>query len=93
MNVTYEDDDLVDSVDKFWGEVPLDGGHDKLSCGGFHRSFTHIIEVRSTQVRSHDNDRVPEVHDSSLNEDMSVLLQKQGNKEFADLSISQPTIV
>lgn len=44
----------------------LDSAHNQLSRLLLHRSFTHIIQVRRSQVRSHDDHRIPEVDDTAL---------------------------
>ena len=43
--MTYEDDDLDDTVDELRWEVSLDSAHDELSCLRSYRTFTHVVEV------------------------------------------------
>ena len=64
--MTYEDDDLVDTVDEFRREVSLDSAHNELSCLRSYRTFTRVVEVRSTKIRRHNDNRVPEVNDTAL---------------------------
>ena len=64
--MTYEDDDLVDTVDELRWEVSLDSAHHELSCLRPYRTFTHLVEVRRTKIRRHNDNRVPEVNDTAL---------------------------
>ena len=64
--MTYKDDDLVDTVDELRWEVSLDSAHHELSCLRSYRTFTHLVEVRSTKIRRHNDNRVPEVNDTAL---------------------------
>ena len=63
---TYEDDDVVDTVDEFGREVVADGAHDELPCCWLDGAFTHVVEERRTKVARHDDDRVAEVDDATL---------------------------
>ena len=64
--MTYEDDDLDDTVDELRWEVSLDSAHNELPCLRSYRTFTHVVEVRRTKIRRHNNNRVPEVNDTAL---------------------------
>ena len=63
---TYEDHDLVDTVDELGREVALDSAHDERLGSGFDRSLTHVVQEGSTEVTSHDDDRVLEVNNTAL---------------------------
>lgn len=63
---TYEDDDLVDTVDEFGREVALDGTHDELLRRRVDGAVTHVVEEGSAKVTRHDDDGIPEVHDATL---------------------------
>ena len=38
----------------------------ELSCLRSYRTFTHVVEVRRTKIRRHDDNRVPEVNDTAF---------------------------
>ncbi len=63
---TYEDDDVVDTVDELRREVVADRTHHELSCRGLDRAFTRVVEEGGTKVARHDDDRVAEVDDAAL---------------------------
>lgn len=63
---TYEDDNLVDTIDEFGREVTLNGAHDELLRRGVDGAVAHVVEEGSTKVTRHDDDGIPEVHDAAL---------------------------
>ena len=63
---TYEDHDLVDTVDELGREVIADRAHNKLTRRGLDRTFAHVVEERRAEVARHDDDRVAEVDHTTL---------------------------
>ena len=63
---TYEDDYLVDTVDKLGREVVADRTLDKVPRGRLDRAFTHVIEESGAEVARHDDHRVAEVDNTAL---------------------------
>lgn len=44
----------------------LDSAHNQLSRLLLHRPFAHIVQICRSQVRSHDDHRIPEVDNTAL---------------------------
>jgi hypothetical protein len=63
---TYEDDDLVNTIDKLGREVRLNRTHHQRTRLGLHRALAHIVQVRGAKVRGHDDHCVAEVYDAAL---------------------------
>jgi len=84
-DVTYEDDNLVDTIDELWREVRLYGTHHKLPRVRSHTPFTHVVQIRCTEVAGHHDDRVAEVDDATLviREATIVKNLKEQRDEFA----------
>ena len=68
VDVTHEDDDLVDPVDEFWWEVGLNITHHKLPRLRPHRpvAHAHIVEIRRPEVAGHHDDGVAKVDNTTL---------------------------
>lgn len=47
---TYEENDVVDTVDVFWREMRLDGTHDKRANLWLNGAFPHLVEVDTAEV-------------------------------------------
>jgi len=84
-DVTYEDDNLVDTIDELWREVRLYGTHHKLPRVRPHTPFAHVIQIRCTKVASHHDDRVAEVDDAALAVCKTTIVKdlKEQRDEFA----------
>jgi len=61
-----EDNDLIDSVNELWWEMPAYSSHHQLLGLRFHRTFAHITEVGCAEVACHDDDSISEIDHSTL---------------------------
>lgn len=56
---TYEDDYIVNTIDKLRREMCLNGGGHKLFRLGWDGTVGHVGQKRGAEVGRHDDDRVP----------------------------------
>ena len=63
---TYEDDDLIDTINELRREVVADRAHDEFAGSGLDGAFAHVVEESRTEVARHDDDGVAEVDDAAL---------------------------
>lgn len=85
---TYEDYDVINPVNKLWGEMSLDSTQNKGSRFRSDGTISHVIEVSGTQIRSHHDDCVSHVHYSALPVCQAAViqyLQEQSDKFPASL--------
>lgn len=66
MKETYEDNYFIDAVDEFWREVTLNSSKNELSRFRLDWPISHIIQVRCSQIRSHDDNSVSKVDNATL---------------------------
>jgi hypothetical protein len=75
--ITYEDNYFINPVDEFRNEMATDGTHNKFFSGKWNRSrrLWELVEIRSSQVASHDNNTVSEVNYSALTVSQSTIIE------------------
>jgi hypothetical protein len=84
--ITYEDNYLIDPVDEFRNKMATDGSHNKFFSGKWNRSrrLWEFVEIRSSQVASHDDNTVSEVNHSAMTVSQSTIIEnlKEQSDEF-----------